>query len=189
MTTLGGIHLLVETESPSFSVSIADHPVEKGENITDHVKKNSTKFGISGVVVGVDAESKKTQLLQFMNSGKPLFYNGRNKLTNVLIESFQPDYDSRIGNGFRFTMTLKEIRISSPAVIVTKAVKAQSKSVTNKGMQQVSSKQSEKWVTIRKGDTFWALSRTYGKNLDSVLKLNPGVDPRKLQIGQKVRIS
>ncbi|WP_273366213.1 LysM peptidoglycan-binding domain-containing protein [Alicyclobacillus herbarius] len=40
--------------------------------------------------------------------------------------------------------------------------------------------------TITKGDTFWKLSRRLGVSLQSVLALNPGVDPYHLQPGMTV---
>lgn len=41
---------------------------------------------------------------------------------------------------------------------------------------------------VRAGDTLWKLSQTYGVSLQSILDLNPGVNPRNLQIGSTVCI-
>jgi len=41
---------------------------------------------------------------------------------------------------------------------------------------------------IQKGDTFGKIAKRYGVSEDRLLKINPGVDPRKLQIGQEVNI-
>jgi len=42
--------------------------------------------------------------------------------------------------------------------------------------------------TVKAGDTPLALSRKYSVKLDSLLAVNPGLDPRKMKIGQIVRI-
>ena len=42
--------------------------------------------------------------------------------------------------------------------------------------------------TIQPGDTFWGLSRRYGKTASEIMAANPGVDPYQLEIGQKIRI-
>jgi LysM repeat protein len=42
--------------------------------------------------------------------------------------------------------------------------------------------------TIKAGDTFWGLSRHYGRPVAEIMMTNPGVDPYQLQIGQKIRI-
>lgn len=40
--------------------------------------------------------------------------------------------------------------------------------------------------TVKSGDTLYKLAQQYGVSLDSLLTANPGVDPRSLQIGQKL---
>jgi 3D (Asp-Asp-Asp) domain-containing protein len=42
--------------------------------------------------------------------------------------------------------------------------------------------------TIRKGDTFWWISRRLNVPLSTVLQLNPGVNPLKLMPGMQVRV-
>ncbi len=45
--------------------------------------------------------------------------------------------------------------------------------------------------TIRKGDTFYSLARTYygsGKEWQRIASANPGVDPHKLRVGQSIII-
>jgi len=41
---------------------------------------------------------------------------------------------------------------------------------------------------IQPGDTLGAISRRYGVSLDALYEANPGIDPRTLQIGQRVRV-
>lgn len=41
--------------------------------------------------------------------------------------------------------------------------------------------------TIRAGDTFWALEQSWGLPTGRLTQLNPGIDPRKLRIGQRIR--
>lgn len=43
-------------------------------------------------------------------------------------------------------------------------------------------------VTIRRGDTMFAIARKNGLSLDRVRKANPGVNPRALRVGQKLRL-
>jgi Predicted glycosyl hydrolase len=42
--------------------------------------------------------------------------------------------------------------------------------------------------TIQEGDTLWNLSQTYGVSIESIVGLNPGIDPMNLQIGLTVCI-
>lgn len=41
---------------------------------------------------------------------------------------------------------------------------------------------------IRSGDTPSSIARRYGVSLDAVMKANPNLNPRKLQVGQKVNV-
>lgn len=42
--------------------------------------------------------------------------------------------------------------------------------------------------TIKSGDTFYFLAQRYNTTVEEIMKLNPGVDPKNLQIGQVVCI-
>ena len=42
--------------------------------------------------------------------------------------------------------------------------------------------------TIRKNDTFWSLSKEFKCSVADIEKLNPGVNPNNLQIGQIINI-
>lgn len=40
--------------------------------------------------------------------------------------------------------------------------------------------------TIRQGDTFFSIARTFGVSVDAIIAANPGVDPNRLFIGQVI---
>ncbi|AEE97218.1 LysM peptidoglycan-binding domain-containing protein [Mahella australiensis] len=42
--------------------------------------------------------------------------------------------------------------------------------------------------TIKAGDTFWKLAKTYNTTVAAIQAANPGVNPNKLQIGQVICI-
>lgn len=42
---------------------------------------------------------------------------------------------------------------------------------------------------VKQGDTLWAISRQYGVSLETLIALNPSINPQMLSIGQVVRIS
>ena len=41
---------------------------------------------------------------------------------------------------------------------------------------------------IQSGDYLSRIARAYGVTLEEILKLNPGIEPNRLQIGQKIRV-
>ena len=42
--------------------------------------------------------------------------------------------------------------------------------------------------TIKAGDTFYSLARTYRIDVYAIMKANPNVDPNSLQVGQQICI-
>ena len=42
--------------------------------------------------------------------------------------------------------------------------------------------------TIRPYDTLWMLAQVFNTTVDSIMQLNPGIDPRNLQVGQVITI-
>lgn len=56
---LGDIELtVVISDEPTSEVEVTEKPVERGQDVADHVKKKPDTLSISGVVVGDDAASK-----------------------------------------------------------------------------------------------------------------------------------
>jgi LysM repeat protein len=44
-------------------------------------------------------------------------------------------------------------------------------------------------VVVRAGDTLDAIARASGTTVDAILRLNPGIDPEALRVGQRVRVA
>ena len=143
---LGEIELnVVESENPEQSNEITDNPVEDGVNISDHVRPGPMSFSITGTVTGDDAGQKVEMLRQYANSGQLLRYVGRNVFENMEIETLSTTHDVEVRNGFKFDISLKQVRIAvkketqytGPDPITKKETATQVKTVANKGTQQV----------------------------------------------------
>jgi|GEM_PF-1936061 len=54
--------------------------------------------------------------------------------------------------------------------------------------------EAERYVIVKENDSFWAIARREyggsetGRWVYEICQLNPGIDPGRLQIGQKVRV-
>jgi LysM repeat protein len=44
-------------------------------------------------------------------------------------------------------------------------------------------------VVVRAGDTLEGIARTTGTTVEAILRLNPGIDPEALRVGQRVRVA
>jgi len=194
IATLNGLYIFVESEDLSFGIDVAEHTVETGIDITDHVKRKATTMSLSGEVVGKNAASTLAKLKQMQRTGVRCKYVGRNSFPNCLIAEFSTGHPNTVWGGATFSMTLREVRTASTSYKKTKQD-------TNKsGTQQVTKKSEDQYVyhTVKKGDTIWDLVaskkapyKKYGMTCDEVMKLNESAfsrrgDFRTLQIGRKI---
>ena len=46
-----------------------------------------------------------------------------------------------------------------------------------------------RYYTVKSGDTLGAIAKREGKSLSAIEKLNPGINPNRLSIGQKIRVN
>src|SRR5690625_1462363 len=81
---------------------VTSFPVEDGQDIADHISKDSDSVPISGVVAGEDASQKLRTLRDFRNNKEVLTLIGRNVVTNVVIESLMTRHNARVRDGFEF---------------------------------------------------------------------------------------
>lgn len=80
----------------------------------------------------------------------------------------------------------KEIRANREQAAEPVAKKKEAASSGSGGSSPVAGE--GKVHAIEKGDTLGKLADKYGVTLEAIVKANPGIEPTKLQIGQKVRI-
>lgn len=124
--TLGAVTLdIVESESIREDNIITDHPVEKGENVSDHARNEPTYIDISGVMTE-EAANKLQQLKQYRKDRTILTYTGRNIYDNLVIERFGREHGKQNRYGYSFNITLKRIRIAT----------AKREALPNRGKQQ-----------------------------------------------------
>lgn len=195
MAILGGYEIHVISETPEYSVNITQYPVEEDIDLTDHVERLPTTMTITGKILGPDAANIREKLKEAMFRGERLDYVGRNAFRRVLIANISTEHDYEVANGFRFTMTLQQVRVAKPSYapfLNDPILLAQVKSTTSAGRQQIAGKPPEgtpQTHTIRRGETLYSIAPKYGTTWQAILALNPGVDPKKLQVGQKVRVA
>ena len=115
MAYLNGILIWVKDEKVSYNVTVASHPVETGQDITDHVIKQPLELSLTGKIVGENSASNLEQIRKIHEEGKLCQYEGRNRAQNCQIVSFSTSADYSITGGFDFNMTLRQTRIASGA--------------------------------------------------------------------------
>lgn len=177
------------TESGDNSVNVTSYPVEKGMPLNDSVQRNPDTFTVSGKILNKskkvkDAGEKYTKIKTLMEKGKIVKYVGRMKISNVLITNMSRSYSSSVANGFDFNISMQKVRVAT-----TPYRKKKSKKKTS-GKKNVTSKKkttTRKYHTVKKGNTYWSLSRKYGSTINQLRKWN-GYPDRHIPIGVKLRV-
>ena len=159
MALLNNYYIFVQDEDVKRGVSISEHPVESGLDITDNVKRSPMEINISGEIVGKDAKQVLAKITALHQSGEYVKYIGQNILSKALITAFDTSHPNTIYGGCAFSMTIREVRIAKKPKIVKKV--SAKKQVTPKSGSQSGNKSSSKTYTVKKGDTLWAIATKY----------------------------
>ncbi len=72
--------------------------------------------------------------------------------------------------------------------IVQHFINKMQENATNVLSDQGTGKSTGGEIIIKQGDTLSKLAREQGINLNDLLRANPGINPNKLQIGQKIKL-
>ena len=189
MAKLGSYNLFVLSESPQFSVQTTSYRVEKGIAMTDHLQPEPESLQIEVFLGGEDYQKTLDQLKNSMYKGEMMNYAGRFIMRNVVIENISPSADASAKNGVMVSITLKQIRVATTPYAKAAVKNAQMKKVSNAGQKQPTPKKQNTAVyhIVKKGDTYWGLSKKYGTSVNQLREWNKYPDT-KIPQGVKLRV-
>ena len=192
MAKINGIKIDVLKEELKNDVELPSHPVEKGINLTDHVERNPVVLSISGKLIRPNHTTLETllgRLSTIETTGTLVVYEGRRIYHNLMIASFSYDADSKIMNGFNFSMTLREVRFAQPSYVsLPKRTKAAVAGVSSVGRKQTANKKQYPFYhVVKKGDTYSGIAQKYGAKWQEVQKNNK-YPANQIPIGAKIKV-
>lgn len=125
-------------ETTMMSNDITDKPIEGG-TVSDHVINKPLTMSITGIIVGDDCQEKLDKIRGYLVNGDLVRYVGAETAKNMVIESFGTGRTVSIKGGVSFSLSLKEVRISTGLVTVIDEayVYTQANGVTNGGLQVI----------------------------------------------------
>lgn len=137
-------------EKVDYDADVTNKPVEKGEDISDHMKSKPFVVNLSGSIVK-DADEKLSLLKKYQDEAEVLTFIGKNTLQKVVITKISTEHPLSNFEGFDYDINLQHVRISSPEMYQidikhpstgeqSKKVSSKVKSVSNEGRKQVQSK-------------------------------------------------
>ena len=157
-------------EEVTKNADVTERPIEKGEDISDHMKTKPYAVRLSGMMVN-DAENKISAIEEMMKEAELLEYIGKRKLKDMVVTSFATKQNKQVVNGYDWDISLKSVKIAKPQSIKQKTKNPE----TKKQDKKMTSKVKEKTNAGRK-----QLQNTQGKNTDYTnVKSNPSTVNRQ----------
>lgn len=186
---LGKVTLYIETEKLSNSVQATAYPVDQGEPITDHVQQQPEMLSLDGWILSGDSYKAEMQYLRdSMRKGTLLSYTGRTVAKNVIITSIDDTRTGDVANGAAVSAQLQFIRIVKGKWTNTAAKAKTAKKTVGKKKSTSNKKSSAKYVKVKKGMTYWGLSRKYGTSISQLESWNK-YPARKIPVGVRLRVA
>lgn len=141
MALINGMYITVQSESPSFPVTVTEQPVEKGINLIDHVQAQARTLSISGIIAGTKAAKTRADIISVKDKGQIVGYVGRNGFVGVITD-FSTATDYTTADGMTFSMELREVRVAAASYVDTlpPPIKAQAAPIVNSGTKQTKGK-------------------------------------------------
>lgn len=196
MAKLDTVELLIEKEDYNHSVSVTQYPVEEGEPFSDHVQKNPSDFAISGFLLSDNWQTDFDKLKSLMEKGTVVKYVGKRALSNVIILDIKEVHEKSVSNGGSVSISLRYVRITKSAWKAAPPKKAATqKPPTQAGKKKpippkskpVTNTAKAVYHVIKRGDTYWAMSKKYGTSISQLRSWNKWKDTA-LPIGGKARV-
>lgn len=100
-------------ENPTSTADVTDKPVEKGQDISDHMKLKPVTIALSGFMVK-DAASKLETLKRYQKDAELLRFIGRNAYDNMVLTSLSTRHPVDNAEGFDYDITIQNVRLTKP---------------------------------------------------------------------------
>lgn len=177
-----------DSEQGDISTTITTWAVDKGEPRYNHARQSSNQVTVGGLITGktrAEAQAKLKKLKTWNSRQYELTYRGNIYYKHLLISDLSYSYSADYKTNIKATVTFQ--------FVYTTKITATGKSTkkrTSKSSKTVSGRKSKKYtaITIRPGDTLWALGRKYGKSVAWLCKVNKIANPNLIYAGNKLRV-
>ncbi len=183
---LNGHGIVVTSEDSSLDVTIPQHRIEKGIKIADHVEREPIVVKISGVLTRptpAHLEGVVEAFYRWEEIGRLNTYEGRRIYKNMLMHGLRINATPKMLNGYEISFTLEEMDVADQSYIPPQA-----KSLSASGQQQTKNQKTGAiYHTVKKGDTYWGLSKKYGASINQLRTWNSYPDT-KIPVGAKLRV-
>lgn len=177
-----------DSEQGDISTTITTWAVDKGEPRYNHARQSSNQVTVGGIIAGktrAEAQAKLKKLKTWNARQYELTYRGNIYYKHLLISDLSYSYSADYKTNIKATLTFQFVYTTK----ITTTGKS-TKKRTSKSSKTVSGSKRKKYtaITIRPGDTLWALGKKYGKSVAWLCKVNKIANPNLIYAGHKLRV-
>ncbi|WP_268914121.1 LysM peptidoglycan-binding domain-containing protein [Lentilactobacillus sp. SPB1-3] len=196
------------SESETASTEVTTNTISPGQYINHYTQTQPIQRQIEGKLGGsslskVSGLKKQFNMLRrWATNGTEVEFHGQKYSSSAILTSVTANFDQPRDNALAVSVSLQDVRWAESA---TKKKSANNKgssssnSSNNKSKNDTGTKsptkgdrdkvkpKAGKYLTIKKGDTYWAYHLKFGSSIANLRSWN-GYPDRELPIGKKVRV-
>lgn len=177
-------------ESQTINNDITSWAVDSGAPMHSFARVSQIEYDVSGTITGKtkhDAEVKYAQLRKWAQEHKQLTYTGDQHSSHLMLATLSKSYSADMAYNLNVSTSFYLVYNASITISPTKR---SGKKKTSKSSKAVSGGKRKPYttITIRPGDTLWALSRKYGKSVAWLQKVNGIKNANLIYAGKKLRV-
>lgn len=175
-------------EDENVSSNITSYPVDKGAPYSDYSRVSSKGATVAGIIVGkdkADAYRKWQMLSSWNNNHYRLSYKGDFYYKHYLIASMSNSYKN-LRDNIEVSITFQFVYEAE----ITTSNDSHHHRKSSKSSKSVAGNRNKKYtaITVKSGDTLWALSQKYGKSVKWIAKVNHIKNPNLIYPKTKIRV-
>lgn len=174
-------------ENESGSNNITSWAVDKGAPRSSYSRVNSDTISVAGILTGENGDRAKSQwnlLYNWRMNNRELTYRGDIYNKHLLISNLERDDSTGYVDNLKVTITFTFVRSAEITTAGKRHKKSSKSSKTTRGNRH--KKYSS--LTIKSGDTLWAISKKYHKSVSWIAKVNHIKNPNRIYPGNKIRV-
>jgi hypothetical protein len=175
-----------DAESESNSSNVTSWPVDKRAPRSSYARVSSRGITVEGLLTGSNgdnAHDKYVTLRNWSDNHVELTYRGDIYYKHLIISGLNRDY-TNLKDNLHVSITFTYVQAATISIKSKKGKKSSKASKTKEG------KRTKKYtaMTIKPGDTLWALSKKYGKSVKWIAKVNNIKNINTISAGKKIRV-
>lgn len=176
-----------DSENESGTNNITSWAIDKGAPRSSYSRVSSDSISVGGILTGENgdkAESQWNLLNNWRMNNRELTYRGDIYNKHLLISNLERDYSTGYVDNLKVTITFAFVRSAEITTTGKRHKKSSKSSKTTRGNRH--KKYSS--LTVKPGDTLWALSKKYHKSVSWLARVNQIKNPNLIYSGKKIRV-